>query len=351
MDTVMGKCSFLMLVFLLLSIGCAPGLPPGLPVPTATSPWEGAVPIGELLAHPDAYLGREVVVVAYYRGWDLFGEVGHGPPLTRSDVAVADATGAIYIAPAGPEAIPSFLRPSNRADADTLLRLRGKVERNERGLLYLRVIEGEAVEGLPTGVLLRIRRSGGIAGFDQEVMVTEQGTVYFLDRRLRRHTRFSVDPDEASNIARDLRSLSKDGGVYGVPVADGFSYEVSFWEGGKVRALTLYEPSAEKLPEVAERALEAIGQWIAEGTESLAGPVGAAVDALAERLGIPREEVEVVSYDPEPQNWPDASMGCPEPGQVYAQMVTSGYRVFLRARGQSYEVHVDQTGTQVVFCR
>jgi len=160
-----------------------------------------------------------------------------------------------------------------------------------------------------------------------------------------------MDPDEAIDVAGSLRSLSKDGGVYGVPVPDRFADEMSFWAGGKVRALTLHEPSAEELPRRAERALETIRRWIAEGVERLAGPVGAMVDALAERLGIPREEVEVVSYDPEPQNWPDASMGCPEPGRVYEQSVTSGYRVFLRARGQFYEVHMDQTGTQVVFCR
>ncbi len=324
------------LMVLVLSTACSPGLPASPPLPTRPPIWQGVIPIGEILAHPDAYLGREVVLVAYYRGWDLFGEIGHGPPLTRSDVAVADATGAIYIAPAGPEALESLpsLRPFDLAATDTLLRLRGRVERSEGGLLYLRVIAGEAVEGLPAGVLLRVRRQGGLAGFDHELMATESGTLYFLDRRIRRYTRFSVDVGEVLRIAEGLPSLS--GKAYGTPVPDGFSYELSFWDGDQRRALTFYDPSVEPLPEEAMRILEVIGRWIGEGMRRLTGPVSAAVEALAERLQIPTGEVEVVSYDPEPRNWPDASMGCPEPDKVYPPVITSGYRVFLKARGQLY---------------
>lgn len=248
-------------VLLSLLTACSPNF---LTTPTPTphpSLWQGAVSIGELLAHPDVYLGREVVVVAYYRGWDLFGEVGAGPPLTRSDVAVADASGAIYIAPSGPESFARMppLLPFKLEFTETLLRLRGRLERNEQGTLYLRVRDGEEVQGLPTGVVLRIRRTGGIAGFDQELMATEGGTLYFLDRRARRHAHISGDPNEILRVARRLPALSES--VYGTPIPDGFAYEVRFWEGDKVRGLTVYEPSGDGLPKAVEEILEAIRRW------------------------------------------------------------------------------------------
>jgi hypothetical protein len=46
--------------------------------------------------------------------------------------------------------------------------------------------------------------------------------------------------------------------------------------------------------------------------------------------------------------WPDAGLGCPQKGMMYAQMIVSGYRVTLRAGGQSYEVHVG--GGRAVMC-
>ncbi|MDW8065043.1 MAG: hypothetical protein RMK32_05370 [Anaerolineae bacterium] len=283
------------LVGLGLSLACSPGLPASPPPPNRPSLWERAIPIREIRARPDTYLGREVIIVAYYRGWDLFGEVGHGPPLTRSDVAVADATGAIYIAPASPEALESLssLQPFDMVATDTLLRLRGRVERSEEGLLYLRVIAWEVVEGLPTGVLLRVRRQGGLAGFDHELMAAESGTLYFLDRRARRYARFSVDGSEVLRIAESLPPLC--GKAYGTPVPDGFSHELSFWDGNKRRILTIYDPSAEPLPETALRVLEVIGRWIDEGMKRLTDPVSAAVETSAERLQIPTEEREVIA--------------------------------------------------------
>lgn len=254
-----------LLMFLALSPSCGPGLPSGTSPTARPSLWEGAIPIGEILAHPEAYLGREVVIVAYYRGWDLLGEVGHGPPLTRSDVAVADATGAIYIAPAGPEALPwgPSLRPFDPASTEILLRLRGTVERTPAGVLYLRVAEGKEVKGLPVGVLLRVRRQGGLAGFDQELMATEQGVLYLLDRRIRRQARVQMDPLEARRVLGKLSSLSEP--EYGTPVPDGFAYTLSFWVGDQPRTLVLYDPSEGPTPAAVQEVLEAVRSWFAMG--------------------------------------------------------------------------------------
>ena len=70
-------------------------------------------------------------------------------------------------------------------------------------------------------------------------------------------------------------------------------------------------------------------------------------DDLVERLGVEMEAVkisEVVKVE-----WPDASLGCPEPGEMYAQVITPGFRLVLDYRDQRYEYHTDQADT-VVEC-
>jgi hypothetical protein len=72
-----------------------------------------------------------------------------------------------------------------------------------------------------------------------------------------------------------------------------------------------------------------------------------AVADLAGQLGIAAEAITV--YSLEAVEWPDASLGCPEPGMMYGQVVTPGYRIVLEANGRSYEYHTG-SGT-IVQCR
>ena len=39
--------------------------------------------------------------------------------------------------------------------------------------------------------------------------------------------------------------------------------------------------------------------------------------------------------------WSDASLGRPQPGMMYAQVITPGYLVVLEADGQQYTYHTD----------
>ncbi len=66
----------------------------------------------------------------------------------------------------------------------------------------------------------------------------------------------------------------------------------------------------------------------------------AALDDLAGRLGLSRSAIEVLSV--EEQTWNDASLGCPEPGKMYAQVMTPGFLVRLKAGGQTYEYHASK---------
>jgi len=62
-----------------------------------------------------------------------------------------------------------------------------------------------------------------------------------------------------------------------------------------------------------------------------------AVRDLAEKLNIPAGDVRVAESDE--MTWPDTSLGMPEPGRMYAQILTDGFRVVLEAAGKRYEYH------------
>ncbi len=78
----------------------------------------------------------------------------------------------------------------------------------------------------------------------------------------------------------------------------------------------------------------------------------AAVEAvrreLADRLGVAASRLKAVSV--EPVAWPDASLGCPQEGYAYAQVVTPGYRVVMEHDGQRYTYHTNATASLVVTC-
>lgn len=73
----------------------------------------------------------------------------------------------------------------------------------------------------------------------------------------------------------------------------------------------------------------------------------AAVSAAAAHLGVRVSDVTVVAS--ERHDWSDAGLGCGEPGQMYAQVVTPGYAIIVRAAGHELEYHTDSRG-QAVLC-
>ena len=75
------------------------------------------------------------------------------------------------------------------------------------------------------------------------------------------------------------------------------------------------------------------------GQGNLPQPVQAAVADLAQRLGVAAEQITVETM--ERVTWPDTSLGNPQPGMMYPQVLTQGYRVFLQHNGVSYEYHTD----------
>lgn len=73
------------------------------------------------------------------------------------------------------------------------------------------------------------------------------------------------------------------------------------------------------LPEASEVALEA------------------AMDDLTARLQVAKNSVQIVSV--EKRMWSDSSLGCPQPGLVYSQVITPGFLIRLGVGGKEYAYH------------
>jgi hypothetical protein len=69
--------------------------------------------------------------------------------------------------------------------------------------------------------------------------------------------------------------------------------------------------------------------------------------ALAKDLGLSAADIAVIAI--EETTWNDSSLGCPQPGQNYLQVITPGYTITLEAQGKRYEYHADRN-RRVVRC-
>ncbi len=90
-----------------------------------------------------------------------------------------------------------------------------------------------------------------------------------------------------------------------------------------------------------------LGEPTPDPAAARAAAIARAKSHLAEALKLPEKDITVESA--KQSDWPDASLGCPEKGRVYAQVVTRGWTVVLRAVGRMHEVHV--AGKRAVTCR
>lgn len=82
-------------------------------------------------------------------------------------------------------------------------------------------------------------------------------------------------------------------------------------------------------------------------SDSAKSSVQAAIDDLAYRAGVTQNDVIVSQI--QAVEWPDASLGCPQPHRAYAQTVTRGYVIILGAISREYEYHADEAG-RLVYC-
>lgn len=68
----------------------------------------------------------------------------------------------------------------------------------------------------------------------------------------------------------------------------------------------------------------------------------AAIADAAERADTEPAQVDVTRATA--MRWPDGSLGCPQPGQVYTQAIVEGYHIELRVRDRTYDYRLDEQG-------
>ena len=73
----------------------------------------------------------------------------------------------------------------------------------------------------------------------------------------------------------------------------------------------------------------------------------AAVADLARQRSVDASRIQVVGV--ESVEWSDSSLGCPEPGRAYAQVITPGFRIRLTLDGQPVVYHADRAN-RVILC-
>ncbi len=60
---------------------------------------------------------------------------------------------------------------------------------------------------------------------------------------------------------------------------------------------------------------------------------------LAQRLSIPASRINTL--EARGVFWSDASLGCPQPGTTYTQVLTPGYLILLESGGNKFEYHAN----------
>jgi glucose/arabinose dehydrogenase len=71
-----------------------------------------------------------------------------------------------------------------------------------------------------------------------------------------------------------------------------------------------------------------------------------AATVLTKTLNVSPEDVTILEI--QRVEWRDASLGCPKPGMMYAQVITPGYLVKAEVNGEEQMVHMNEKGHGVV---
>jgi len=75
--------------------------------------------------------------------------------------------------------------------------------------------------------------------------------------------------------------------------------------------------------------------------------IATATDDLAKRISIPKDQIQ--TKEATEVVWPNSSLGCPQPGMVYAEVLTPGYLILLNANNQDYEYHAGKN-SEAFYC-
>lgn len=180
-------------------------------------------------ADSKAWEGRYIRVVGYYEGWDLFGSVGTGPAVTRSDWVIRDDGGAIYVH-AGSAAVDGLdIAPSQKVEG-VLLHLFAQVRVNDAGQPYLWVVQGARMDHA-SRVWLEYERSGGFAGFMDRLTLYTDGRAVLNRKGL--ETIFRLTAGEMERIKEELTAAGfttlNESYLPADPCCDRFTYTIRYY--------------------------------------------------------------------------------------------------------------------------
>jgi hypothetical protein len=80
--------------------------------------------------------------------------------------------------------------------------------------------------------------------------------------------------------------------------------------------------------------------------ETPQGHFESVVDDMLSRSGGDRSAVQVLKS--EAVEWPDGSLGCPQPGVMYTQAIVRGYHVILALGDETYDYRLSDRGSFVL---
>lgn len=78
--------------------------------------------------------------------------------------------------------------------------------------------------------------------------------------------------------------------------------------------------------------------------------IDVALQDLGGRVGQPVTPTDVTTWTWQGRVYSDASLGCPQPGETYAQVQTPGYQFIVQYQGRNYDYRVAENGSSVVLC-
>lgn len=82
------------------------------------------------------------------------------------------------------------------------------------------------------------------------------------------------------------------------------------------------------------------------GSATANTPAAIAARAVAERTDASPEQIDVISE--EAVNFSDSSLGCPQPGMSYLQVITPGHKVLAAYAGNTYDVRI--SNQRAIIC-
>ena len=170
---------------------------------------------GQIIKHPDWYVGQDVTLVGYYRGLDLLDEVVLDAPVSRlNDWVIADDSGAIWV-----QYSRMLPFPTTSHEVWRILRVSGSVALHKNGMPYIvpTKVEWEGLTEdysvLPALCSVAIHRFGGPDHLDHHIYWYGSAGLSVIDSKANWHAQTRLRPGQVY----DLETAFKKAKFYDLP--------------------------------------------------------------------------------------------------------------------------------------